>query len=70
MQLKPTADEPTVAGYQTLHQITYPPMRPNQIGNPTGIPVNTLGWIGHRLFSKTQQVVPVKNVIKIQMNSL
>lgn len=70
MILKPTADGPTTVGYASFHQITYPPMRPAQLGQGTPIPSNTIGSIRHRLFNKVAATTPIKPVIKFQITKL
>jgi hypothetical protein len=71
MQLKPTGDGPTTAGYVPFHQLTYPDLRPWQVGVGTATPVNTLGWIGHHFFNKVGGgVSPVKNIIQFQLRHL
>lgn len=61
---------PTNTGYVLLGHLTYPQLRPFQIGHATSTPSNTRGNIGQRIYDKLRQGIPVaKTVIKKQLTT-
>lgn len=64
-----TFPPPTTTGYVLLQHLTYPQLRPFQVGQATATPSNTKGNIGQRVFAKVRQGIPTaKAIIRKQLH--